>query len=178
VGVILPSPERHPIRIAGLCLLGSAQSRQPSTDPATTCDSYYKDSGRACAYYTFGCSNTTAAMAAAPTCWSGALQSPVHLTRAGAVLADPDPGQLTFMGYSTQLTSLVLRAEGYNLQMDLISTPPPTMPTTTTSEYFQSDVMQSIANNSMHRPSCQAGGYCHPLHLRHHSPGVRQVIKR
>ena len=104
---------------------------QPSSSPDTTCGYWYSATG-SCAYYTFNCDyslvqNPDGSMVDCevcdnpvdtwPTCFTGTLQSPVHLNRDEATVAPVDPGSITFTGYSNPLNP-VLRAQGYVLQLD------------------------------------------------------------
>ena len=97
---------------------GQTILNQPSNSPDTTCGTWYKDTGT-CAYYTFGCNLSPIPVTTLPTCFTGTMQSPIHLNQADAVVASVDPGTVTFTGYSDPLNPVpVLRAVGYTLQLD------------------------------------------------------------
>jgi hypothetical protein len=98
-------------------------ANQPSDQPATTCDSFYlgPPDNLACAYLTFGCADLTDSMANFPTCFSGISQSPIHLTRADAVLLDVEVGQIVFTNYANN-ASVVAMIQGYSLRFDILPT--------------------------------------------------------
>ena len=109
----------------------------PSSGEATTCDrmSQYYDNGRACAWKTFQCDNSTIASTSLfPTCFDGSQQSPINLDKDQATVGDP--GQITFSGFDTQLPETpIFRLKSYALQLDFkqtIVTPVKTTSTTTT----------------------------------------------
>ena len=107
---------------------------QPSGNPASTCDSWYQDTG-SCAYYTFGCDYSVVLSPGPPqtvdscdvcnnpvetwpTCFKGTRQSPIHLSEAEAVPLLVDPGSVTFTGYEYVLNPSI-RTQGYGLIMNL-----------------------------------------------------------
>ena len=96
----------------------------PSSRAATTCDrmSQYYDNGRACAWKTFQCDNSTIASTSLfPTCFDGSQQSPINLDKEQATVGDP--GQITFSGFDTQLPETpIFRLKSYALQLDFKQT--------------------------------------------------------
>ena len=96
----------------------------PSSGAATTCDrmSQYYDNGRACAWKTFQCDNSTIASTSVfPTCFDGSQQSPINLDKDQATVGDP--GQITFSGFDTQLPETpIFRLKSYALQLDFKQT--------------------------------------------------------
>ena len=109
----------------------------PRSGAATTCDrmSQYYDNGRACAWKTFQCDNSTIASTSLfPTCFDGSQQSPINLDKDQATV--DDPGQITFSEFDTQLPETpIFRLKSYALQLDFKQTiviPVTTTNTTTT----------------------------------------------